>query len=111
SKSYITPGTGKKDWHVLVGSQGSRVRRPGDAGILIKYLDATESGDQRRWVHWSEDHADFAKILWPAVQRLAQSEAYVFVPDLFDLTKKFDCDDEFQKAIQGLIEAKIGTAE
>src|SRR5437868_7260121 len=34
SKNYITSGT-KKEWHVLVGSQGTRLRRPGDAGILM----------------------------------------------------------------------------
>jgi hypothetical protein len=111
SEKYITPGSGKKDWHVLVGSQGTRLRRPGDAGILMKYLDAAESGDRRRWVHWSENHAELAKILWPAAQQLALSEAYVFVPDLFDLTKTIDCDEEFKQAVQKLTAAKIGTAE
>src|SRR5438309_6102076 len=34
SKNYITaPASGRKDWHVLVGSRGSRLRRPGDAGL------------------------------------------------------------------------------
>jgi hypothetical protein len=78
---------------------------------LLKYLDAAESGDRRRWVHWSENHAELAKILWPAVQQLALSEAYVFVPDLFDLTKAIDCDEEFQQAAQSLVAERIGTAE
>ena len=77
----------------------------------MKYLDAAESGDRRRWVHWSENHDDLAKTLWPAVQQLAQNEAYVFVPDLFDLTKTIDCDEQFKQAVQQLIAAKIGTAE
>jgi hypothetical protein len=111
SEKYVTAGSGKKEWHVLVGSQGTRLRRPGDAGILMKYLDAAESGDRRRWVHWSENHAEFAKILWPAVQQLALNEAYVFVPDLFDLTKTIDCDDEFKQAVQKLVAARVGTAE
>lgn len=111
SEKYITPGSGKKDWHVLVGSQGTRLRRPGDAGILMKYLDSEESGDRRRWVHWSENHGELAKILWPAVQQLAVSEAYVSVPDLFDLTKTIDCDEEFRQAVQKLMAEKIGTAE
>jgi hypothetical protein len=111
SEKYITPGSAKKGWHVLVGSQGTRLRRPGDAGILMKYLDAAESGDRRRWVHWSENHGALAKILWPAVQQLALNEAYVFVPDLFDLTKTIDCDEEFQQAVQKLKAARIGTAE
>ncbi len=111
SEKYITSGSGKKEWHVLVGSQGTRLRRPGDAGILMKYLDAAESGARRRWVHWSENHDDLAKILWPAVQQLAVNEAYVFVPDLFDLTKTIDCDEQFKQAVQMLVAAKIGTAE
>lgn len=111
SEKYITTGNGKKEWHVLVGSQGTRLRRPGDAGILMKYLDAAESGDRRRWVHWSENHDDLAKILWPAVQQLALSEAYVFVPDLFDLTKTIDCDEQFKEAVQKLLAEKVGTAE
>src|SRR5437868_506319 len=54
SQKYFTAGTGKKDWHVLVGSQGTRMRRPGDAGILVQYLDAKQNGDTHRWVEWSE---------------------------------------------------------
>jgi hypothetical protein len=88
SKSYVTPPPGgKQDWHVLVGSRGARNRRPGDAGILLKYLDATDVGSNLRWNHWTEEHDEQAKVLWPAVQQLALHELYVFVPDLFDLTK------------------------
>jgi len=111
SQKYFNARTGKKDWHVLVGSQGTRLRRPGDAGILMKYLDAEESGDRHRWVHWSEKHDELAKILWPAVQQLALAEAYVFVPDLFDLTKTIDCDDELKQAAKKLITTRIGQAE
>src|SRR5439155_12500517 len=35
NKFILPAGTGKKDWHVLVGSRGTRLRRPGDAGILL----------------------------------------------------------------------------
>src|SRR3954465_7804493 len=31
SNKFILPaGSGKKDWHVLVGSRGTKLRRPGD---------------------------------------------------------------------------------
>jgi hypothetical protein len=111
SQSYFTAGGPKKDWHVLVGSQGTRLRRPGDAGILMKYLDAEESGDRRRWVHWSEEHPDLAKVFWPAVQQLAINDAYVFVPDLFDLTKTVDCDDELTQAVKKLLADKLPTPQ
>jgi hypothetical protein len=111
SKNYVASSSAKRDWHVLVGSQGTRLRRPGDAGILIQYLDAAESGDRRRWVSWSEKYQGFAKTLWPAVQQLAQAEAYIFMPDLFDLTKTIDCDEEFKQAVQKFVTVKIGPAE
>jgi hypothetical protein len=83
----------KKDWHVLMGSRGTRLRRPGDAGILMQYLDATE-GDSgmHRWDNWTEHDKtkDLANVLWPAVQQLALRERYIFVPDLFDLAKNYD---------------------
>lgn len=110
-KGYVSTITGKKDWHVLVGSHGTRLRRPGDAGILIQYLDAEEKGDTRRWVQWSEKNVELAKILWPAVQRLALNEAYVFVPDLFELAKAAHCEEEFQEAVKGLLKAKLPEAD
>jgi len=110
-KTWLNAGSGKRDWHVLVGSQGTRMRRPGDAGILMQYLDAQQSDNSRRWVQWSEKNEELAKVLWPAVQQLALSEAYVFVPDLFDLTKSIDCDEELKQAVQKLLAAKIKQAE
>lgn len=107
SQKYFTAGTGKKEWHVLVGSQGTRVRRPGDAGILIHYLDARQNGDSRRWVQWSEKNEELAQVLWPAVQQLAVSDAYVFIPDLFDLAKTLDCDEQLKPAVKKLLDSKL----
>jgi hypothetical protein len=111
SQKYFTPITGKKDWHVLVGSQGTRLRRPGDAGILMQYLDAEQPGNSRRWVQWSEKNETLAEIIWPAAQQLALSDAYVFIPDLFDLTKTLDCDEQLKPAVKNLLSTKIKQAE
>jgi hypothetical protein len=99
--------TTKKDWHVLVGSRGTRLRRPGDAGILMLYLDATQPGNDRRWLRWSDEHKELAKSLWPAVQRLALREMYLFVPDLFDLAKRIDDPALLQKALDQLVAQKM----
>ena len=57
TNNWIAPAvTAKKDWHVLVGSRGTHLRRPGDAGILMLYLDATQEGSDRRWLRWSNDN-------------------------------------------------------
>ncbi len=111
SQKYFTAINGKKDWHVLVGSQGTRLRRPGDAGILMQYLDAKQPGDTSRWVYWSEKNETLAEIIWPAAQQLALADAYVFVPDLFDLAKTLDCDEQLKPAVQSFLSTKIKQAE
>lgn len=110
-QKYFTAVSGKKDWHVLVGSQGTRLRRPGDAGILVQYLDAEQGGHIHRWVDWSEKNEELAKIVWPAAQQLALNDAYVFIPDLFDLAKTLDCDELLKPAVKKLLTGKIKQAE
>jgi hypothetical protein len=109
SKKYITPAaSGRQDWHVLVGSRGSKLRQPGDAGLLITYLDAMDSKDEHRWARWSEDHADLAKVFWPAVQELALHDKYIFVPDLFDLAKSISEAAQLKKELDRLVAEKMG---
>jgi hypothetical protein len=108
SQKLIAPLTAaKKDWHVLVGSRGTRVRRPGDAGILMQYLDAMEGGNYHRWVRWSEEHDPLAKVFWPGVQQFALRELYVFMPDLFDLTKTISDPVALKQAIDTLLAQKL----
>jgi len=108
SHKYITlPAAGaKEDWHIIAGSRGVRQSK-GDAGILMKYLDATDSADYHRWVKWSEEHPKLAPVLWPAVQRLAQHELYVFVPDLFDLAKSIEDPVKLRQELDRIVAAKL----
>jgi len=91
SNKYVAaPAAGtKQDWHLIAGSRGVASTK-GDAGILMTYLDAKDGDDYHRWVKWSEEHPKLAPILWPAIQRLARHELYIFVPDLFDLAKTIE---------------------
>ncbi len=109
-KFIVPPTTAKKDWHVLVGSRGTRQRRPGDAGILLQYLDASESGSTKRWVIWSEKNEELAKVFWPAVQELALHDLYVFMPDLFDLTKVFDDPIKLKNELDAYLKKRIPPA-
>jgi len=112
ANKLITPPPGaKQDWHVLIGSRGARLRRPGDAHILIEYLDAKESDDYHRWARWSESHATLAKVFWPGVQRLAIGEAYVYMPDLFDLAKSIDDPVKLQQEVDRLVAEKLPKTE
>jgi hypothetical protein len=107
SSKYITPAGPKKDWHVLIGSRGTRLRRPGDAGILMQYLDAEESNNVYRWVRWSEQNSELAKVLWPAVQRVALHDMYIFVPELFDLAKSVDDPKKLQQNLDQFVAGKL----
>jgi hypothetical protein len=111
SKFIPAPTVAKKDWHVLGGSHGSRARQPGDAGILIAYLDARESGGTHRWVRWSEKHEELAKVLWPAVQELAVHDAYLSMPDAFDVAKSHTDPAKLKQELDQLLSRKLPKAE
>jgi hypothetical protein len=108
SHKYITVPTAgaQEDWHIITGSRGTATSR-GDASILMQYLDATDSEDYHRWVKWSEEHPKLAPILWPAVQRLAEHELYIFVPDLFDLAKKIEDPVKLRQELDRAVASKL----
>ena len=73
----------------------------------MQYLDATDGGDYHRWVKWSEEHPKLAPILWPAVQRLAEHELYIFVPDLFDLAKTIEDPVKLRQELDRTLAGKL----
>jgi hypothetical protein len=109
SNSYIaTPPAGRpQDWHIIVGSRGTKLLRKGDASILIQYLDSKDSADYHRWVKWSEDNPKLAKVFWPAVQRLAEHDLYIFIPDLFLQAKQQVDAVKLQAALDKLLVEKL----
>ncbi|WP_153559051.1 hypothetical protein [Roseimaritima sediminicola] len=78
-------------WDLVRLSRGSLPRPPGDAEILVAYLDG-DSGTH--WRTWSVDHPQQAQVLWPVIQRLARRELYVLVPDLFALAQSADSPEQ-----------------
>jgi hypothetical protein len=108
TNKFITPPAGgKQDWHVLVGSRGTRLRQPGDAHILMQYLDAKDSQDAHRWLDWSNDHKPLAQELWPAVQQMAVHELYVYIPDLFDLAKAIDDPVKLKQELDRVVAERV----
>jgi hypothetical protein len=108
SQKLVTVATdGKQDWHIVVGSRGPRLLRQGDAKILMQYLDAQDGQNNHRWVKWSEDNSQLAKLFWPAVQRLASHELYVFLPDLFELTKTIDDSVKLQQELDRTVAQRL----
>jgi hypothetical protein len=109
SNKYIPPlpKGGRQDWHIIFGSRGTKLYRRGDASILMQYLDAQDAKTMHRWVKWSEDHPQLAKVFWPAVQTLSIHELYVFVPELFELTKQHNDPAALQGALNKEVIARL----
>jgi hypothetical protein len=107
NKLITPPADGQEDWHLVVKFRGANETGRGDADILMKYLDAKDSDDYHRWVAWSEQHADQAKVFWPAIQELALHELYVFTPEAFDLARTIDEPAELKKRLDALVAEKL----
>ena len=77
-------------WDLVGGRIAGVESDPGDASILLGYLQAERGGDPE-WIAWSNEHADLAPALWRVVSQLAQLDAYLVIPDVFD--EAMDCQD------------------
>ena len=78
SEKYVPPAKGAPDvWHAVSGHRGMRTLPIGDADILVRYLEAQDSDDDHLWKKWSEHNPKLAKVLWPAVSRLAHAMMFV----------------------------------
>ena len=77
--------------------------RYGDANILWSYLEMSDVERNLVWLTWTKKHPTQAKLLWPAVQEMAQANAYVVVPQLFELAAEAGSDDAFGRRLQCLL--------
>lgn len=111
NNNYVTPAQSlTPEWHVVSSWRGA-VPSTGDAQILMQYLDAKTSDNYHRWVKWSEDHTAAAKVLWPAVQQLAQHKLYVHIPDLFDAAKRCDDSAKLKTELDRIIASRVPATE
>jgi hypothetical protein len=93
-------GQAPSNWHIVELSRGP-TRTPAIASLLVETLDLSDSSGLF-WHQWNQDHPQRAAILWPIVQRLAERELYVLIPELLQLARTLPGDDspaELQDAI------------
>lgn len=90
-------------WHLVWQVRG-RVRWPGEAELLLHYLESRDADHELRWLRWSQRHPQLARVLWPAVQRLARQEQYVWIPDLFLLAQQQTDPRAFEQAMRHWLE-------
>lgn len=85
--ALIKPVSGTpQTWHLVSLSRGLTGSTPADPQLLLDQLEIQHSGSAY-WRQWSIDHAKRAKILWPFVQKLAERELYILMPELFELAQ------------------------
>lgn len=88
AKKYVpVQKADKLRWDLVFASRTQIVITQGDAAILCAYLDTKDKAGKFYWKKWTEDHPKVARVLWPAVARVASQQLYIFTPDMLELAK------------------------
>lgn len=112
AKSWINVprGVPPSNWHLVTLWRGP-TEIPAVASLLVRELELPESGGLF-WENWNTDHPNRASVLWPLVQRLADRELYVLVPELMLLARTLPGDDDADKlaavANQWVVDQYVG---
>lgn len=94
AKSWITSPRGQKPtvWHLVALYRGPT----GTSAVAELLTGELQIEDSKGlfWEQWNLDHPKRASVLWPIVQRLAERELYVIVPELLQLARTTPGDDD-----------------
>lgn len=106
AKKYVpVKKTGEPRWDLVFASRAQIVIAQGDAAILCAYLDLEDKGDLY-WQKWTEEHPKVARILWPAVARVASQQLYIFTPDMLELAKDAGDVNAFNRDLDRMLAQK-----
>lgn len=105
AKNLITSNSKQPTWHLVELSRGAVSASPGDAEILVGYLDAN-GGGTTTWRTWSNDHPKRAAVLWPRVQQLAKRELYLLMPDLFEIARQAESPEQLRQQLDRYVVAQ-----
>lgn len=82
--NWIT-STGKKlkdDQWVMVSLSTPGNHYVSDAAILIDYLDMSNATGAIDLDRWSQANPGYAAVMWPEIQKAAEGNMYILVPDI-----------------------------
>jgi tetratricopeptide (TPR) repeat protein len=106
-QTYV--GTGKPAeprWDLVSATWISRDSYLCDARILCKYLDTRSANFDVHWLKWTEDNPALAKLLWPAISKIAGQQLYIFAPELFELASGASDPVQFQRDLNSRLANK-----
>ena len=101
---YVVPDpTDPPRWDLVYSFRavGDPVR--GDAAILSAALDACDAEGQSSWNAWTDAHPELAKVLWPAIARLARQGLSSFTPELLSRARGAADAQRLRQAIAGAL--------
>ncbi len=81
---FVSAAFGEPRWHLSKGFAPGVRGWHGQARRMYREIGCWAGSD--RWVIWSKEHPELAKILWPQVTTWAQNERYTEIADLFEYT-------------------------
>jgi hypothetical protein len=106
SRSLVQVPAGPPDpWHLAKLHRGIASPVLADAEILTSILSLGHDGATLYWQRWSDQHGEAAARFWPIIQKLAERELYVILPELFEIAESETDPDALQEAIERRLRA------
>ena len=104
AQKYVAPSPPPSPrWDMVRVAQGATEVYQGDAAILCAYLDAVDQDGKFFWKLWSEQHPELARILWPAVARVAAQQLYLLVPEMFERAQSAEDPEAFSRELHRML--------
>jgi hypothetical protein len=107
NKYVVDPKQAPDEWHLVQGVRGASPIVIGDAKLLAEYLEIVDANNNFPWVEWSTKHPQLAKVLWPAVSRLAREEQYLYIGELFELAEEASDPVALQTAVNTRLASRL----
>jgi hypothetical protein len=107
NKYVVDPKQAPDEWHLVQGVRGTSQIVIGDAKLLAEYLEIVDANNNFPWVEWSTKHPQLAKVLWPAVSRLAREEQYLYIGELFEMAEEATDPVAFQKSVNTRLASRL----
>ncbi len=87
-------------WDVVYRTSMSRAREHGAAYTLCAYLDMQDEQRNPRWLVWTKDHPELAKVLWPEIAALAADQVYFAVPEMMECASLVTSPDQLRSELK-----------
>lgn len=108
-KKWISPPSASPTtWHLVSLSRGGNESQEDDAALLLSQLRLQRDGGSF-WSHWSHEHPDLARVLWPTIETLSQRELYILMPRLLELVCPIEDVDVLRQTLRQYLQQEYAS--